>query len=72
MRFERQAMIGIRSGDGGHRFRHIERFSASSGCPCGAATKILRVSHRARAEAEEVRVERQDDIRLIEAIDRGS
>ncbi len=45
-RFERQAMIGIRSGDGGHRLRHIEAVQRIlRSAHAAPRRKILRVSH---------------------------
>ena len=63
------AMIRHRSRGGGRAFHHVEAVHGGFGAGDAALVrKVARIADRARSGAEEIRVQGNDDLRLIEVI----
>ena len=70
-RFERQAMIRVRSGNRRNWLDDVEPVELVVGrAHAPPRRKVLRVAHRGRSETQEVRVERNDDVSLVESVER--
>ena len=66
-------MIGVRAGDGRHRLDDVQPvLLVLRRADAPARREVLRVADGAGSEAEEVRVERDDDVGLVEAVERPS
>jgi hypothetical protein len=63
-------MVGARAGGRRHAFRDVEPVHAIGRLGTPPCREFPRITQRARSTAEEVRIKRQDDVGLLEAVQR--